>query len=31
MRIEYRRLQLSAMGSYLVTIPRQWVEELGWD
>jgi len=27
--VEYRRLQLSAMGSYLVTLPRQWVESLG--
>ena len=30
MAVEYRRLQLSSMGSYLVTLPRGWVERLGW-
>ncbi len=30
MSVEYRKLQLSSMGSYLITLPRSWVEKLGW-
>lgn len=31
MSIEYRKLQLSSMGSYLITLPRSWIEKLGWN